>query len=280
MAHHKRTQQLIRAAWMALRSEHPMTVRQLFYRLVSEARLENNPAAYGRVIRALRDARLEGAIPWEYIEDRLRRPRRVSMWADLADFADTACRAYRRDVWAAQPGLVEVWLEKDALSGIFEAALEPYGVTLNVGRGYDGWSSIHAAAQRYGCAGDGRPPVTVLYFGDHDPSGEDMQTSLTKRLRHFGCRPEIVRVAILSQDIERYSLPPIPAKRSDRRAAAFIARHGDECVELDALPVSALRQRIRTEIEARLDLEMLHRVRQQEADDRARLSAALEGCDA
>jgi hypothetical protein len=31
---------------------------------------------------------------------------------------------------------VEVWLEKDALSGIFEDVLRPYGVTLNVGRGY------------------------------------------------------------------------------------------------------------------------------------------------
>ncbi len=62
-------------------------------------------------------------------------------WVGLADFAATAAAAYRRDVWAAQPRRVECWLEKDALSGIFADALDGYGVTLNVGRGYDGWSS-------------------------------------------------------------------------------------------------------------------------------------------
>ena len=36
----------------------------------------------------------------------------------------------QRDVWPTQPAYVEVWLEKDALSGIFEQELRPYGVTL------------------------------------------------------------------------------------------------------------------------------------------------------
>ena len=38
---------------------------------------------------------------------------------------------------------------KDALSCIFEDALEPYGVTLKVGRGGGGWDSIRNAAERY-----------------------------------------------------------------------------------------------------------------------------------
>jgi hypothetical protein len=41
-----------------------------------------------------------------------------------------------------QPVYIETWLEKDALSGIFEDALDRYGVTVNVGRGFDGWDSI------------------------------------------------------------------------------------------------------------------------------------------
>ena len=78
------------------------------------------------------DARKAGEIPWDWIEDRLRRPRAVAMWADLADFAETARRAYRRDIWDTQPGYLECWLEKDALSGIFEDLLDPYGVTLKL----------------------------------------------------------------------------------------------------------------------------------------------------
>jgi hypothetical protein len=65
-------------------------------------------------------------------------------------------------VWLTQPAYVEVWLEKDALSGIFEKELRPYGVTLNVGRGYDGWDSSHHAADRYRDAYAGDTPTTIL----------------------------------------------------------------------------------------------------------------------
>jgi len=250
-----------------------MTVRQVYYQLVSLQVVKNNRGQYQAVSNALVDARKSGEIPWIWIEDRLRRPRAVSMWDDRAEFADTASGAYRRDVWDTQSGYLELWLEKDALSGIFEDALESYGVTLNVGRGYDGWASIHSAARRYG-SGAG---VTVLYFGDFDPSGDDMVRSLRERLAHFGCRPDIRKVAITMDDIERYTLPPGLTKPTDSRRDAFVAKYGDVSVELDALPIDVLRSYIVSEAEARMDLEALARVREIESRERARLSAALEG---
>jgi hypothetical protein len=168
---------------------------------------------------------------------------------------------------------VEVWLEKDALSGIFEDVLNPYGVTLNVGRGYDGWDSIHNAAGRLGDE-DG---ATVFYFGDFDPSGEDMVRSLAERLAFFGCRPEIVKCALTREDIDRYHLPPDFAKKTDTRAAKFIAEHGDVCVELDALPADVLRARLVSEVEARMDLPALGRGQKQEAAERRRLVEVLRG---
>jgi hypothetical protein len=115
-------------------------------------------------------------------------------------------------MWTDQPARIEVWLEKDALSGIFEDILGPYGVTLNVGRGFDGWSSIYAASQRLG------DDDTVLYFGDFDPWGEDMMRSLRARLRNLGSRPELVKSALLFDDIERYRLPPDFTKATDTAA--------------------------------------------------------------
>jgi hypothetical protein len=115
-----------------------MTVRQVYYQLVSRQVVENNRNRYQAVSDALVKAMKQGLIEWEWIEDRLRRPREVAMWADLSEFADVAARSYRRDVWTTQPEYIEVWLEKDALSGIFEDTLRRYGVTLNVGRGFDG----------------------------------------------------------------------------------------------------------------------------------------------
>lgn len=90
--------------------------------------------------------------------------------------------------------------------------------TLNVGRGFDGWSSIYAASQRLG------DDDTVLYFGDFDPWGEDMMRSLRARLRNLGSRPELVKSALLFDDIERYRLPPDSPRQPTLRQLAGTKR--------------------------------------------------------
>jgi len=273
MGRHRRTEALLEVAVEVLEEHNPMTVRQVYYQLVSRQVVENNRTQYQAVSNVLVAARKDGTIPWQWIEDRLRRPRHVSMWAGLVDFAETAQAAYRRDVWPTQPGYLEAWLEKDALSGIFEDVLEEYGVTLNVGRGYDGWDSIHNAAKRYG----DREKVTVLYFGDFDPSGEDMVRSLGERLAFFDCRPEIIKCALTADDVQRYQLPPDVTKATDTRRAGFIAKHGDVSVELDALPVDVLRARLVEEVEARMDLAALDAVQAIQERDREQLTQLLAG---
>lgn len=272
MGKHKKTIELLEIATRILAAHHPMTLRQVYYQLVSRQVIDNNRGQYQAVSNALVDARKDGTILWEWIEDRTRRPRTVSMWADLGEFAETVQNAYRRDVWQEQDELIEVWLEKDALSGIFEDVLRPYGVTLNVGRGYDGWSSIHDAAERYLAWGS---DVTVLYFGDFDPSGEDMIRSLRERIGFFETCPEIVKVALVAEDIELYNLPPDFTKATDTRQAAFVARYGDVAVELDALPVDVLRDRLKSEIEDRMDLGAWAAVQRQEKIDKERITQAL-----
>ena len=271
MGKHAKTIRIIEEAHAALSSLNPMTVRQVFYQLVSRQVIENNRSQYQAVSNAIVAARKDGGIPWGWIEDRTRLPRCVSMWVSLSDFAETAQRSYRRDVWATQPSYLEVWLEKDALSGIFVDVLDLYGVTLNVARGYDGWDSVHNAAERFG---DGSA-VVVLYFGDFDPSGEDMVRSLRERLAFFGCHPEIIKVALAADDISSYNLPPDFTKITDTRRAKFVARHGDVSVELDALPVDVLRDRLVTEVEARMDLDALAQVIETERVERERLVKAL-----
>jgi hypothetical protein len=273
MGKHAATLAIITAAHDVLVERNPMTVRQVYYQLVSRQVIENNRGQYNAVSNALKAGRKGGTIPWQWIEDRLRRPRHVSMWPSLAAFGQAVSRSYRRDVWQTQPGRVEVWLEKDALSGIFEAVLDAYGVTLNVGRGYDGWASINNAARRF-TTGE---TVTVLYFGDFDPSGEDMVRSLRERLAFFGCRPEVVKSALTFEDVRRYNLPPDFTKRTDTRRAAFVAKYGDLAVELDALPAAVLEARLREAIEARMDLSALAAVRRKEEDERTLLVAALDG---
>jgi hypothetical protein len=55
-------------------------------------------------------------------------------------------------------------------------------------------------------------------------------------------------------------LPPDFAKKTDSRAKAFIKKHGDLAVELDALPLPVLQEEIRQSIEANMDTEALQEV--------------------
>ena len=261
------------AAREELAAGHPMTLRQVHYRVYArhDTTYRNTQRDYNRLSKWLVSDRLVGVIPWAWIEDRLRKPRHVAMWEDLSDFKGFARRAYRRGVWQGQPQYLETWLEKDALSGIFGDALGSYGVTLNVGRGFDSATSVHDAAVRYG-TGEG---VAVLYFGDFDPSGEDMVRSLRERLLELGSEPEVIKCALTLEDIERYDLPPDFTKTIDSRSPAFVARFGNVAVELDALPRNVLRERLTDEVERRMDLDALERTREAERADLLRLDELL-----
>ncbi len=279
MAMREKTRLKLVAAIDYLEENHPATVRQVYYNLVAKQVIENNKSQYDAVIDILRDARLDGTIPWEWIEDRTRRPRPVQMFNDLPDFLSLVRRAYRRDVWANQPTYIEVWLEKDALSGIFEDVLNPYGVTLCVGRGYDGWDSLHNASERYRQAIDAGQDVAILYFGDFDPSGEDMVRSWRNRQKQLGLDPDmvpIIKCALTFDDIARYQLPPALAKKTDSRSKKFIAKNGDVSVELDALTPAIIRRRLTIEIERHMDLEALDETWAQEQSDRDALRRLID----
>ncbi|MBE3585469.1 MAG: ABC transporter substrate-binding protein [Thermoanaerobacter sp.] len=267
-----RTLKLIEAAAEVLAEHRPMTLRQVYYQLVSRHVIQNNRNEYQRLSNALVKARQEGIIPWDWIEDRTRKPRQPAMWQDLQDFLETVRQAYRKDIWASQGRYLEVWLEKEALAGIFEPITEEYGVTLVVGRGYNSWTALYEAAERIRAMAR---PTILLYFGDFDPSGEDICRALAEGLGFFGVFPEVVKVALTKEDVTAHNLPPDFTKATDSRRKAFVQRYGDMAVELDALPLPVLREKIREAIEANLDLTALGEIRREEQKDLELLKAVL-----
>jgi hypothetical protein len=87
----------------------------------------------------------------------------------------------------------------------------------------------------------GRPAV-LIYAGDFDPSGEDIDRDFVART---DCFDEVVRVALTPEQVVRHALPPQPGKTADPRAGAFVGRHGRLVqVELDALPPDVLRDHV------------------------------------
>jgi len=276
----RRTKAEVAAVREAAREElaegHRMTLRQVHYRLVSRDDIHhpNTVSAYDTLGGWLRDDRLDGVIPWEWMEDRLRVAQGWAMWTDPARFLHSVRNRYSRNPWPDQSHYVEVWCEKDALSGIFSSALEPYCVTLNVGRGYDGWSSIKQAADRYRWRKRHGIDTTVLYFGDFDPSGEDMHRSLQERFNRLGVYPALPKVALTHEDAQ--VLPGDVTKAGNSRADAFVVKYGDLAVELDALPVSELRERIRSEVEALIDMDALNESNRIEEEERLDLRERID----
>ncbi len=272
MALQQRTLELMEQAYNVLQEYNPMTLRQVYYQLVARHIIENKQSEYKRLSNTLVKARQQGVIPWGWIEDRGRRPQVIDMWQDLPDFLETVKNAYRKNVWDNQDTYAEVWLEKDALSGIFSNITEEYGVTLVVGRGYNSWSAYKEAAERFKKQ---QKPVTILYFGDFDPSGEDMVRALQESLDFFGTSPEIEKVSLTYQDVIDYDLPPDFTKKTDTRTAKFVKRYGDIAVELDALSLPVLQEKIRTSIEAKLDMEALRGTWDIEFNERQKLAKLL-----
>src|SRR5947199_5783654 len=116
MARQQKTQHIIDEAKDILSSFHPMTVRQVYYQLVARQVVENTRSRYQAISDALVEARRDGSIPWDWIEDRLRRPHIFGGYDNLAQWALVAQYRYQRDIWTTQPRTVEVWSEKDTLS--------------------------------------------------------------------------------------------------------------------------------------------------------------------
>jgi hypothetical protein len=56
-----------------------------------------------------------------------------------------------------------------------------------------------------------------------------------------------------------------------------VAKYGDVSVELDALPIDVLQGRIRSEVEARMDIAALERTKADERRDIERIAALLNG---
>lgn len=249
---------LIEAAYNVLSVEQPMTVRQCFYRLVSNGTLENNRAEYVKVSRILTKARKLEEIPFEWIVDRSRPSYSPSVYDDLAQGLRILRKYYRRDYWQDQPYHPEIWCEKDAVVGSIESVTDERGVAIHVCRGFTSTTRAHDIADRFTCCSN--KPITVFYLGDHDPSGREIEKDITSRVKNYtDAAFEIRRLAIHQSDIQEYHLPPLRVKDSDSRSRQFKAEYGEDCVELDALPPDVLRQRIADAIDDLIDWEAWER---------------------
>ena len=213
-----------------------LTLRQLFYRFVAKGLIENEAKAYKNFGNVIKDGRLAGLIDWDAIVDRTRNLRENGHYRDPATRIRLAAASYQIDKWARQSFRPQVWVEKDAAIGVVEEVCRRLDVPFFSCRGYNSTSEMREAGRRLeDWRKRGQTPI-ILHFGDHDPSGIDMTRDVEKRLGLFaGKKLRVERIALNWDQVERFSPPPNPVKKTDTRAKAYIARFGLSSWELDAL---------------------------------------------
>lgn len=270
-------QQLCTTIYELVEAEQPMTVRQIYYRLVSCGAIGKTEGEYKQTVcRLLTDMRRRGDLPYGWIADNTRWQRKPDTYSSMEEMLRITQETYRRAIWDNQDAEVEIWLEKDALSGVLYDVTAEWDVPLMVTRGYPSLTFLHSSAEAMSTT----KPTYIYYFGDHDPSGVDIPRKVERDLRAFAPEAEIhfERVAVTVEQIKEYDLPTRPTKKSDSRAKSFEG----ESVEVDAIPPTELRNLVRKYITSHIDhrsLRTLRMVEDMERDTLAGIINGLEGDD-
>ena len=168
-----------------LQIEAPLTLRQLYYRLVAAGSIDKTEAAYGTVKRRLLDLRESGRVPWRYVADNTRFVHAVDTFDGPATALAEAARLYRRDLMRSQPTRIEVWAESDSIGSVLSEVTDEYGIPLYVGRGYSSRALLHSAAEQIERAGAAGKRTLILHLGDYDPSGEDISRTVRDTLTRY-----------------------------------------------------------------------------------------------
>lgn len=158
-----------------------LTLRQLYYQLVSRDIIPNKQAEYAKLSKVLVEGRMAGIVDWAAIEDRLRVAEKPPAWDSPQDIMEGVINQYEKPRMKGQENYLEVWVEKDALSGVLSVVTEKYHVPILVNRGYSSVSAIYDSYKRFRNALESGQKVKIIYLGDHDPSGMDMIRDVTER---------------------------------------------------------------------------------------------------
>jgi len=264
---------------------YDLTLRQLYYQFVARGLIPNTQREYKKLGDAISDGRYAGRIDWNSINDRTRHTREHDSWDGPASIIDSAAQGFQLDLWQGQPNHVEVWVEKDALVGVIERACGQDRFPFMSCRGYVSASQMWRSAMKFRRLIKAGQEIHLLHLGDHDPSGIDMSRDIEERIMEFvwahdgeeaAMKFHLHRIALNMDQVQQYGPPPNPAKVTDSRAAAYIAEHGTESWELDALEPAVIDGLIRDNGHPLIDHGLMQERREREEADKEILQTASD----
>ena len=133
---------------------------------------------------------------------------------------------------------IVLWGEKSSLRSVLLPIASAVEGELVLATGEASDTIIAGVAQR--AALDGRPTV-VFYFSDFDPAGQQMPTSVSRKLQALrdlcfpGLEITVYYAALTAEQVRQFGLPSTPLKKTDKRSRKWRAIYRHEQTEIDAL---------------------------------------------
>lgn len=256
-------------------ADNPLTVRGVFYRVMSAGVVAKNEKEYDVVQKRAVKLRREGRLPYDWIVDGTRWRLKSTSWDSASQALHNLALTYRRELWNNQDTYVEIWSEKDAISTIISPITDAWGVPLLVARGFSSETFLYDTATQIRAANAAGRSAVAYNLGDHDPSGVAAWEHVQKRLREFAPNADITfeRIAVTEEQITSLALPTRPTKATDTRAKNFTG----ESVEVDAIPTRILRELVEEAITKHIDPRALELNRIVEEEERRGLEAMAQG---
>lgn len=256
----------------------PLTIRQVFYRLVGASDYDKTEQAYSRLCETIGRARRAGLIRFDAIRDDGVRRHDAGGWDSADQWLTAVARDARAFTMDRQEGqYVRLWVlcEAAGMSPMLATAARDYGVPVYSSGGFDSLTSKHDFAQELARAMRFGQAAEILHIGDHDPSGVHLFTALAEDVTAMalglggGSALTFTRLAVTKAQIAEMGLPTAPAKATDRRA------FDGETVQAEAIPPDVLSRIVRDAVEARQDGDIRDDLLEREEDERAKLLARL-----
>lgn len=266
----------VRTVLATFQAHLPVTIRQVFYRLVSTVGFPKTEQAYDRLCDKVTLARRAGLLDWADFRDDGFTRRESTSWDSPADWAEAvlrSARGYRLDRQRDQERRLVVWCEAGGMVPQLARVASEFSVPVFSSGGFDSVTAKHDVAVELAGLG----ATTVLHVGDLDPSGVHMFGSLDEDVRSFldglgaGGQVEFLRLAVTREQVDEFGLPTSPPKRSDRRSFS-----GDT-VQAEAIPPDELARIVREAIDERLDGHVFGQVIDREQRERGRLVEHVSG---
>ncbi len=232
------------------------TVRSLFYQLVSRNVIANTEREYKNLGTLVKNARLNGRIPWKYIVDETRPIVSNNHWDSPQDLLLSAAEQFRVDLRASQHTIPEVWVEKTALIGVLKPICSHLDVKLLSVRGNPSITALHEAEERIIDRFRSDQVTTIFYLGDHDPTGIAIPKNIGKFLDSDYAK--VMRIGLNIDQVNKYNLPPNPAKESDNNYKKYAQEFGPTCWELDALDPDVIIGLVKYGLDSITDWDLFH----------------------